>query len=75
MSFTTSEKWLAHETLKLKSNFDLIEGKFMECCTAVKNFRKFILVERLLFSYPFFHTYVHARKCLNSSVGLIKSWL
>ena len=34
MSFTTSLKWLAHETLLLKSNFDLKDGKFIECCIA-----------------------------------------
>ena len=45
MSFTTSEKWLTHDTLKLKSNFDLMDGKFIRCCIAVENVRKFASVQ------------------------------
>ena len=30
MCFTTSQKWIAHETLMLKSNFDLVGGKFVQ---------------------------------------------
>ena len=32
VSFLTSLKLLAHETLMLKSNFDSIDGKFIEFC-------------------------------------------
>ena len=28
----TSLKWLVHEFLVLKSNFDLVGGKFVGCC-------------------------------------------
>ena len=55
MSFTTSSKWLAHETLKLKSNFDLMDWKFIECCienVALKNVTLKIS-ENLLESKPF----------------------
>ena len=40
MSFPTDEKWLAHEISMLKSNFELVDGKFVRCCIAVQNFRK-----------------------------------
>ena len=41
VSLTTSYKWLAHETLMLKSDFDLIHEKSVGCCVAVQYFRKF----------------------------------
>ena len=37
--FLSVKKLHAHETL-LKSNVDLVGGKYVGCCIAVKNFRK-----------------------------------
>ena len=42
----TSLKWLVHEFLVLKSNFDLVGGKFVGCCiVACSKFQKIYLHE------------------------------